>query len=72
MDRRLFRIITLCVLLLGAVAPDIEHATYFLGTSWAYGLHTVLARCIFGGVLVASGCGLISRLLLRRRHERLH
>ena len=71
MDRRLFRIITLCVLLLGAVAPDIEHTTYFLGTPWAYGLHTVLARCIFGGVLVASGCGLVSRFLLRRNNSSL-
>ena len=69
MDRSIFRILTLCVLILGAVAPDIEHATYFLGTPWAYGLHSVLARCILIGLLVASVGGLVSRYILRKMNE---
>ena len=71
MDRNIFRIATYIVLACGAVAPDIEHATYFFGTPWAYGLHTVLARYIFGGVLVASVGGLVSRFLLRRNNSSL-
>ncbi len=68
MDRTIFGVITLLICFSGAVLPDVEHLTEFIGMG-SYGLHSHMVAYVFIGVSIASGCGLIARFLLRRKHD---
>jgi hypothetical protein len=65
MDRTIFGVITLLICFSGAVFPDVEHLTAFLGLG-SYGLHSSVVAYVFIGVSITFGCGLITRFLLRR------
>jgi hypothetical protein len=68
MDRIIQRVLPLLACCLGAVAPDIEHATsVFFGTAWSYGLHGKVALSICLIILVALGIGYGAKMVLKEK-----